>query len=473
MSNFSAWNVISETAPTKFRSTSIPSEDDLETWVHSEPSIVAHGIETVRRQLPLGGKRLDILCVEDPGTWIIIELKKFNISREALIQGVDYASRLGELSFDNFAKEVKRDWDSLTDTAKDLINKALDRELSDEGRDIRIVLAGVGVNDDLERMVRYLDSYSFPVRVCSLTCFENPSNGGYILVRDSISDDRIEAIESSSTSYDERLAIVRAHAESLGKRAILDSMINRFAQNEHLYVRPYKRGIMIAPASQKSRYLAYFAPRDDGMMGHFGTDELQEFFPNIDLDILKELPGREIFADETSADSWSEIISDAVAVAASDAELDVPPAEWDGSSYYVSFGEYGDGRSWEDARKFGFVAAGGGEWYSRSLANLPIGATVYVCIPKTGYVGVGRTTGIAIPFSDSELAGRTDLQGSYVHSNGEAEFIVPVEWEKVVGRDNALWNIGWFANQNSACQLKHVQTLAGLKEWAKTKKSNS
>jgi hypothetical protein len=35
---------------------------------------------------------------------------------------------------------------------------------------------------------------------------------------------------------------------------------------------------------------------------------------------------------------------------------------WNGE-YYVSFGDMSS-RSWEDARKFGFVSAGGGSWYS-------------------------------------------------------------------------------------------------------------
>ncbi len=40
---------------------------------------------------------------------------------------------------------------------------------------------------------------------------------------------------------------------------------------------------------------------------------------------------------------------------------------WNGRDWYVSFGTYSDGRAWEDARRYGFVSAGGGEWYSRSL----------------------------------------------------------------------------------------------------------
>jgi len=62
---------------------------------------------------------------------------------------------------------------------------------------------------------------------------------------------------------------------------------------------------------------------------------------------------------------------------------------WNGTDFYVSFGE-GDHRSWEDARKFGFVSGGGGRWYSKTLEALQPGHRVFACVPGEGYVGVGE-----------------------------------------------------------------------------------
>ena len=60
---------------------------------------------------------------------------------------------------------------------------------------------------------------------------------------------------------------------------------------------------------------------------------------------------------------------------------------WNGE-YYVSYG----GFSWNDAREYGFVCAGDGSWYSNSLKSLSPGDRIWVNIPRTGYVGVGRVT---------------------------------------------------------------------------------
>lgn len=148
---------------------------------------------------------------------------------------------------------------------------------------------------------------------------------------------------------------------------------------------------------------------------------------------------------------------------------------WNGHDWYVSVGEDSSVRSWDDARQYGFVSAGGGPWYSRTLRGLPVGARVFACIPGggVGYVGVGTVTGEAMPFADAALVidGRETkmaglpLVGSYTHDNGvedNEEWIVPIEWERTVDREAAVWEKGFFANQNSACKLRNRFTLEGL-----------
>jgi len=119
---------------------------------------------------------------------------------------------------------------------------------------------------------------------------------------------------------------------------------------------------------------------------------------------------------------------------------------------------------------YGFVSAGGGEWFSRTLRNLPVGARVFVCIPKAGYVGVGRVVGQASPYREAVLTvdgvqrrlAELPLSGTYTHDNGEPEWVVPVKWIATQPRDKALWKPGMFANQNSAARLRDKYTLAQL-----------
>ena len=145
---------------------------------------------------------------------------------------------------------------------------------------------------------------------------------------------------------------------------------------------------------------------------------------------------------------------------------------WNGLDWYVSFGEYDGGRQWDDARKYGFVSAGGAPWYSRTIRQLPEGARVFVYIPKAGYVGVGITTGQPERFKEVELTidgkltplSQLDLQGTYTHSDeakGDEyeEWVVPVAWIKAVDQSQAFRKLGFFANQNSACKLRNQFTI--------------
>ncbi|WP_127550624.1 endonuclease NucS domain-containing protein [Actinoplanes sp. OR16] len=144
---------------------------------------------------------------------------------------------------------------------------------------------------------------------------------------------------------------------------------------------------------------------------------------------------------------------------------------WNGQDWYVAFGEESGIRSWADARTYGFVSAGGGEWYSRSLRALPIGGRIFVYIPKSGYVAVGMVAGEAATFDDAVLTvdgaprkmTELTLKARYRHAAAGPdtdEYIVPVTWIKTV--DAAVWEKGLFANQNSACKLRNRFTLETL-----------
>ena len=145
---------------------------------------------------------------------------------------------------------------------------------------------------------------------------------------------------------------------------------------------------------------------------------------------------------------------------------------WNKRDWYVAFGETVDGRSWEDARTFGFVSAGGGSWYSQKLKNLPIGARIFTCIPQRGYVGVGIVTAEAVRFDEAVVTngGRQHrlkdlpLKGRYRRNpagdtDEDAEYAVAVTWLKTVPVEDAVWKTGMFANQNPACKLRKQFTI--------------
>lgn len=146
---------------------------------------------------------------------------------------------------------------------------------------------------------------------------------------------------------------------------------------------------------------------------------------------------------------------------------------WNGQDFYVSLGEYDDA-NWDDCRKYGFVCGSGGRFYTRTLDHLFVGARVFVNIPKTGFVGVGKVVetnqpvdeftvehnGKTVCILDAPLTApgmRHDLDDHNLCPN-----LVRVEWLKVVPREEAFWMKGLFASQHTACKLRHEFTIDRL-----------
>ncbi len=154
------------------------------------------------------------------------------------------------------------------------------------------------------------------------------------------------------------------------------------------------------------------------------------------------------------------------------------PPTWNGRDFYFAFGE-DQRRDWDDAKAYGFVSAGGGEWYSKSLKQLKTGNRVFVYIPQGsgvgGYVGVGEVLGEAALAKDLRVekdgqvvsyvdVARAPDAGADADNPKLAEWVVPVRWIVALDREAAVKESDFFANQNSAAKLTHPYTQAKLRE---------
>jgi hypothetical protein len=150
---------------------------------------------------------------------------------------------------------------------------------------------------------------------------------------------------------------------------------------------------------------------------------------------------------------------------------------WNGE-FYVSFG-HGRSRNWEEARRFDFISAGGGSWYSKTLKLLNSGDRIWVNIPRKGYVGVGKVRGpcsraneFTLTVDGKELPALSVLKDGDYHriesaDPDQAEYFVPVSWIETVPLADAYSESGLFGNQNSVCKPtapKWRHTIERLKE---------
>lgn len=149
-------------------------------------------------------------------------------------------------------------------------------------------------------------------------------------------------------------------------------------------------------------------------------------------------------------------------VATSAATMAKEKEPWNGE-FYVSFGT-GEARNWEDARRYGFISAGGGGWYTQTLKLLNPGDRIWVRDPGIGYLGVGRVIApvesvndfkVSTPEGDRpclEVLKTSAFLQKEAGNPDKAEHFVRVQWLDTVPADKTIKEVGLFGNQNTVCQ---------------------
>ena len=70
--------------------------------------------------------------------------------------------------------------------------------------------------------------------------------------------------------------------------------------------------------------------------------------------------------------------------------------------------------------------------------------------------------GIVLPILEAPLV--ATQMGKKADDPEKSEYVVRVDWTKSLPRDEAIWEKGMFANQNSAAKLRNQFTLERLTE---------
>ncbi len=162
----------------------------------------------------------------------------------------------------------------------------------------------------------------------------------------------------------------------------------------------------------------------------------------------------------------------------SDAD-DPTPRRWNGE-YYASFGYPRD--VVEAGMKYGFLVAGGSDWYTRSLDMLNPGDRVWVHLGGgRGFGGVALVVEPRQPIDDFAVGcdGKSVPLASVVTTHlttmkedpEKAEYAVRLKWLYTVPYDKGVWEKGFLANQNTVARptspkwqytVERLQALWGI-----------
>lgn len=279
---------VREGTPTRVPRAEVELERNLEEWIEAEPDLLADGLRIVGRQVHVQGGPIDLLGIDVQERWVVVELKRGRLRREALAQAIDYASSVAVMPADELLDKAR----PYTEEDADLAELA-ERSIGDEGtlpREVAVILAGTRSDPGLKRMAEYLSGrFGFPVSIVTFDVFQ--SDREIMLMREVI-----EEVEPKPGSGRRSLPLEEIIAKA--DRAGVGEQFRRavaMSEGSGLYVRPHVRGVTIAPPQNHSRALLWFRPIAGGRMNiYVSVDSFEEFFPPMTrADVVRALGDEE------------------------------------------------------------------------------------------------------------------------------------------------------------------------------------
>ena len=158
------------------------TENLLEDALVKDPDMLMPGLMLVGRQTPIAGGYLDLLGVDKEGRLVVFELKRGTLTREAVAQVIDYCSALESMIDVDRANLIAGQSGKLG-IAKIEDFKEWYQRFGEQASlaPVRMVLVGLGVDDNASRMVDFLAKRG--VNIMLLTFYGYQYDGKTLLAK--------------------------------------------------------------------------------------------------------------------------------------------------------------------------------------------------------------------------------------------------------------------------------------------------
>ena len=197
------------------------TEHALEEALVKSPDMLMQGLTLVGRQTPTDSGNLDLLGVDDDGRLVVFELKRGKLTRDAIVQILDYCSWLESMTETELASHIaSRSGTGGLEKIDDFETWYGIRRSKQlvELRPIRMVLVGLGADTHTLRMVDYLAQRNVDI---TLLTFHGYKHGGKTLLARQIEggEETHETVPGGRASQAE---LRTRHAESAKERGMED-----------------------------------------------------------------------------------------------------------------------------------------------------------------------------------------------------------------------------------------------------------
>ncbi|CAN5471001.1 hypothetical protein BH10ACI4_BH10ACI4_22460 [soil metagenome] len=220
------------------------TEELLEDILIASPELLMSGLTAIGRQIATPSGPLDLLGIDADGRLVIFELKRGQLTRDAVAQVIDYAACLADFEAADLCSCIAA---SMMTTGAEKIENfgawyetTYQRTVRDIGRP-KLVLVGLGVDERAKRIVEFLANSGVDIAMITFQGFQE--DGKTYLARQVEVNSRADAsvIKSGKAA---NLAKLTLTLNAMGIKAEYDTLFSeiRSGMGESTYPYPYAPG---------------------------------------------------------------------------------------------------------------------------------------------------------------------------------------------------------------------------------------
>ena len=213
------WEVICGKRLRKIEESKISLEVQLEDWLAKDISLLDPNLLVIGRQVRTHfGGYIDLLCLDNLGNTVVVELKRGQTPRETAAQALDYASWVKGLSHDEITK-IAREYIqrvrscSLEDAFEQNLEGKLPEELNASHRSL---IVAESIDAATERIIRYLSDMNVPINVATVQHFTDSGGRKFLAQVYLIEPEEAETKSPTTPGRRQTLAGLEELAEKKG-----------------------------------------------------------------------------------------------------------------------------------------------------------------------------------------------------------------------------------------------------------------
>jgi len=224
------WEISDDGSLNSIPNTQINLEEQLETWIEQDISIISPNYMVIGRQVTTDfGGVIDLLCLDSSGDIVVVELKRGKTPREVTAQALDYASWVTDLShqrISEIANEYLPDNKHIETAFQEAFGEELPETLN-EGHSVLIVAESM--DQSTERIVKYLSAQGVRINVLTVQHFSGVN--GKEFVAQTFMIEPSESTEKVRSGSKRRQSLTREHirfiCEKKGLAELYDNLVAR------------------------------------------------------------------------------------------------------------------------------------------------------------------------------------------------------------------------------------------------------